>query len=109
MKSIFNYTKQHKIVRCCIAVFMLLLHVSINSNAATYYSTAGGTLNPTTLTFWKTARNGTGASPANFTSGDIFVVQGSGNGGSTPHLITTNTNWTNITRLCKACKRRWWH
>jgi len=94
MKSIFNYTKQHKIVRCCIAVFMLLLHVSINSNAATYYSTAGGTLNPNTLTFWKTARNGTGASPANFTSGDIFVVQGSGNGGSTPHLITTNTNWT---------------
>lgn len=62
---------------------MLLLHVSINSNAATYYSTAGGTLNPNTLTFWKTARNGTGASPANFTSGDIFVVQGSGNGGST--------------------------
>jgi hypothetical protein len=94
MKSILNNTKQHKIVRCFIAVFMLLLLVSINSNAATYYSTAGGTLNPNTLTFWKTARNGTGTSPANFTSGDIFVVQGSGNGGTTPHLITTNTNWT---------------
>lgn len=94
MKSILNNTKQHNIVRCFIAIFILLLHVSINSNAATYYSTAGGTLNPTTLTFWKTARNGTGTSPANFTSGDIFVVQGSGNGGTTPHLITTNTNWT---------------
>jgi PKD domain len=94
MKLNFTKTKHSKVVISFWAVCMLLLTMSTITEAATYFSTAGGTQNPNTLTFWKTVRDGTGSSPANFSSGDIFVVQGSGNGGTTPHLITTNTNWT---------------
>ena len=49
-----------------------------------YYSTGSGA--PNVLTNWKTARNGTGTSPANFTSGAIFVIQAT-------HTMTTTAAW----------------
>ena len=58
----------------------------------TYYSQGSTTVN--TLTNWNTNRLGGGASPANFTSGDIFVIQGTGNGGTSPHSMTTGAAWT---------------
>ncbi len=51
----------------------------------TYYSS--GTGSPNTLTNWKTNRNGTGNSPSNFTSGDIFVIQNT-------HTMTTTSTWS---------------
>src|SRR5689334_23303678 len=53
--------------------------------ATTYYSTNNTAPNVTTN--WHVNTNGTGATPANFTSGDIFVIQ-------TGHLLTTTANWS---------------
>lgn len=55
------------------------------SYATTYYSQ--GSLDAKTLSSWNDARLGGGASPANFTAGDIFVVQ---NG----HSMTTSAAFT---------------
>jgi len=51
----------------------------------TYYSQ--GSLAPNTLANWNTVRGGGGSTPANFTGGDIFVIQ---NG----HNMTTNATWS---------------
>ncbi len=53
--------------------------------ATTYYSQ--GNLAPNLTTSWNTVRTGGGTSPANFTSGDVFVIQ---NG----HNMTTSAVWT---------------
>ncbi|MBL0182056.1 MAG: hypothetical protein IPP96_07065 [Chitinophagaceae bacterium] len=58
----------------------------------TYYS--NGNNAPNALTSWKPNRDGTGTSPANFLAGNIFVVQGTGNGGTTPHSMTTSATWS---------------
>jgi hypothetical protein len=60
-------------------------------HATTYYSKNNG--NPGTVANWSSTRDGSGGAPGGFvTSGDIFVVQGTGNGGTTPHsMITTGT------------------
>ncbi|MCX6269862.1 MAG: autotransporter-associated beta strand repeat-containing protein [Bacteroidetes bacterium] len=50
-----------------------------------YYSQ--GNVDPSTLSNWNTARGGGGSSPANFTSGNVFVVQ---NG----HSMTTSAVWS---------------
>ena len=50
-----------------------------------YYST--GSAAPNVLTNWKTARNGTGTSPANFTSGAFFIIQNT-------HTMTTGATWS---------------
>jgi hypothetical protein len=52
--------------------------------AATYYST--GSVAPNVTTDWKSSRDGSGSSPANFSSGDVFVIQ---NG----HSMTTSATW----------------
>ncbi|HBB86211.1 MAG TPA: hypothetical protein DC047_01185, partial [Blastocatellia bacterium] len=58
----------------------------------TYFSTTSGDAN--TLSNWKTNRNGTGTSPANFTtSGDVFIIQGSGGLSGAPHAMTTSAAW----------------
>lgn len=74
--------------------FILLVWLfSISLNATTYYSTGSTNLN--TLTNWNTERNGTGTSPTDFVSpGDVFVIQGSGNGGTTPHQMTMDDAMT---------------
>ncbi len=50
-----------------------------------YYSI--GSVAPNVLTNWKTARDGTGTSPANFTSGAFFVIQNT-------HTMTTSATWS---------------
>lgn len=69
--------------------FLLLVFVLSISlpgwTAVTYYSQ--GSIDPTTLANWNTNRLGGGSSPANFTSGDVFVIQ---NG----HNMTTFTTWS---------------
>ncbi len=60
--------------------------------ATTYYSQSSSSVN--TLANWNTNRLGGGTSPTNFTSNDIFVVQGTGNGGTSPHSMTTASAWT---------------
>src|SRR6185312_12824636 len=62
--------------------------------AVTYYSQSGGSLDPTVLANWNTNRLGGGSSPANFTTGDVFVIQGTGNGGTSPHSLTTTAAWS---------------
>ncbi len=51
----------------------------------TYFSQ--GSIDPTVTSNWNSSRTGGGTSPANFTSGDIFVIQ---NGNS----MTTGATWT---------------
>lgn len=64
-----------------------------NVFGTTYYST--GNLAANLLTSWNSARDGSGSAPANFTtSTDVFIIQGTGNGGTTPHSMTTSALWT---------------
>ncbi len=74
------------VVSLALAVGLLgLLPAPRALAATTYYST--GSVAPDTLANWKANRDGTGASPTNFTSGDVFVIQ---NG----HNMTTSAAWT---------------
>ena len=77
-----------------ILFFILIISFSNSGLAATYYSKTGTAPNLTAS--WNTNRDGTsGTAPANFTSGDIFVVQGSANApGGTAHNITTTAIWS---------------
>jgi autotransporter-associated beta strand protein len=62
--------------------------------AKVFYSTSSST--PETPGNWNTNRDGSGtaATATDFTNaGTFFVVQGSGNGGSTPHTMTTSATW----------------
>jgi hypothetical protein len=52
---------------------------------ATYYSQ--GSVSPSELASWNTNPGGGGSSPANFTAGDIFIIQ---NG----HAMSTSAAWT---------------
>ena len=62
--------------------------------ATTYYSQTAGVAAPATLASWNTVRLGGGSSPTVFTTaGDIFVVQGTGNGGTSPHTVTGTAAW----------------
>ena len=60
-----------------------LLFVEVTS-ATNYYSATGGG-DPSVLTNWWTVSNNTGSHPANFTSGDNFIMQSN---------MTSNSNWT---------------
>lgn len=61
--------------------------------ATTYFSS--GNVAPHTLANWKTNRDGSGTSPANFTtSGNIFVIQGTGGGAGAPHTMTSSSTMT---------------
>jgi hypothetical protein len=63
---------------------LLLLGISLNLSATTYYTGTSGTAS--NRNNWWTATDGTGSNPANFTTiADIFTVQ-------TGHTITTATN-----------------
>jgi hypothetical protein len=70
-----------------LVLLLCVVFLGTSAEATTYYST--GSVDLATLTNWKTARDGTGTSPSGFTTaGDVFVIQGSGNGGTTPHAMT---------------------
>ena len=71
-------------MRKTLAVLPSVLYI-FGLHANTYYSTNGTA--PNVISNWHVNRNGTGASPGNFTSGDIFVIQAG-------HNLTTTANWT---------------
>lgn len=76
-----------------LLVLFLLVFGAGGVKAATYYSIASS--HPGTTTNWKTARDGTGSSPANFTtSGDVFIIQGTGGGAGAPHTMTSSSSMT---------------
>lgn len=81
-----------------ILIFLILLvfcNEFVKAAGVTYYSTITGNYSNATLTQWKTNRDGTGSSPANFTGGDIFIVQGTALGQSgAPHTVTTSSSWS---------------
>jgi hypothetical protein len=81
--------KLTKFIASCI---LMLCVFNVLGNGITYYSQSGG--DGLTLSRWNTIRLGGGSSPGNFTSNDIFVIQGTGNGGTSPHAITTSAAWT---------------
>jgi hypothetical protein len=67
-----------------ILLGLILILVGDTLGQTTYYS--AGSEKPELLGNWKTARDGSGNSPSNFTSGDIFVIQ---NG----HTMTNTAVW----------------
>ena len=78
----FGRSKSNPMQKAVLSFVLLCSFFSLYAN--TYYSV--NSLAPNLTTSWHINRNGTGASPANFTSGDIFVVQ-------TSHSLTTTANW----------------
>ncbi len=59
----------------------------------TYYSKNG--VAPNLITSWNSNRDGTsGSAPTNFTTGEIFVVQGTASGYGGAHTMTTSATWT---------------
>ncbi len=75
---------QGKIIQTILVLFtaFILTHTAL---ATTYYSKGGSF---STLSNWSTTRDGTGTSPAYFnTAGDVFIIQGIGNGAGTPHVV----------------------
>ncbi|MFY7963834.1 MAG: hypothetical protein ACOVO1_02960, partial [Chitinophagaceae bacterium] len=76
-----------------LLALLLLMCSFFNANAVTYYSIASA--HPGTTSNWKTARDGTGSSPGNFTtSGDIFIIQGTGGGSGAPHTMNSTSSVT---------------
>ncbi len=81
-----------KIITRLLAVSIFLLLSALSVNAATYYSQATG---GTVVANFNTSRTGGGSAPANFTtSGDIFIIQGTGGGLSAPHTLTSGSSVT---------------
>jgi hypothetical protein len=78
-----------KLLMLFVISTMTLLFVDF-INAATYYYNGSGTISSTSS--WKTNRNGTGTSPSNFTSGDVFVIQ---NGQSPTNSAAWSISGTN--------------
>jgi hypothetical protein len=64
-------------------------------HSATYYTKAGQN-NPNLLTNWTLNPDGTGANPANFTSGDVFIIQSG-------HTYATTAAWT-----LQGVPGEWW-
>lgn len=65
-------------------LLILILNASLMEAGTTYYSQ--GSVDPTVTYNWNSNRGGGGSSPANFTLGDVFVIQ---NG----HTMTTGAAW----------------
>lgn len=69
------------------SVFLFLAGIILfntTTEAAVFYSQTGG--NPSNLNNWNANRNGGGANPSGFSSGDTFVVQNS-------HILVTENAW----------------
>lgn len=64
--------------------FLLLFACAtlLNASGITYYTQSSGYVN--TLSNWNTSITGGGSSPANFTSGDIFIIK---------HSMSANAQW----------------
>ncbi len=76
-----------------IFLLFIFLFISTITKGITYYSVSG--LVPNLTTSWKTNRDGSGTSPVNFTSGDVFIIQGSALApGGVAHALTTSAIWS---------------
>ena len=74
-------------------LFTISLFIGMVANAITYYSQSSSAAQ--TLANYNSNRLGGGSIPANFTTaGDIFVIQGTGNGGTSPHTMTVSSTMT---------------
>lgn len=72
----------------------MLLCCAVNTAVATTYYSISNT-SPHLLASWNSNPAGGGTTPPNFsTSGDIFIVQGTGGGSGAPHTMTTSSTWT---------------
>ena len=72
------------LVLCALALVPPAAH------ATTYYSPTSGTaVDPTATANWWTGTGGTGSHPANFTSGDTFVIQN-----NCTNQVPDTTTWT---------------
>jgi autotransporter-associated beta strand protein len=72
---------------CAGGILITLLTISGSEVQATTTNYSTGSTDVNTPAHWKSGRDGTGTSPASFTSGDAFVIQ---NG----HSMTTTAPWT---------------
>ncbi len=72
-------------LRFVFGMLSFALMAGVAWGTTTYYPQ--GSLAPNTTTNWNTVRAGGGSSPANFTAGDVFVIQ---NG----HNMTTSATWS---------------
>jgi fibronectin-binding autotransporter adhesin len=79
--------KRRRAARCAGGILVAFLAISASEVQATmtYYSTGSTDVNAPA--HWKSGRDSTGTSPADFASGDVFVIQ---NG----HSMTTTAGWT---------------
>jgi len=81
-----NYRRNNlSAIRLPIFFVLVSLLVNLQVLATNYYSY--GNLPPNDLNNWWSNTNGTGTHPANFTNGDVFIIQ---NGNS----MTSNASWT---------------
>lgn len=81
-----------RISKICL---LLILFFYTNSYSTNYYSKSS--IDASNPSNWNTARDGSGTdadASAFTTAGNIFIIQGSGNGGTTPHSMTTAANFT---------------
>lgn len=79
----------HTVKRITVLVFLLglilvIAPMSVHAAGITYYSQ--GSLAPHLVTSWNTIRAGGGTAPANFTAGDVFVIQSG-------HVMSTSSAW----------------
>jgi hypothetical protein len=76
-----------------ILLFLYIAIQGLMTEAGTYYTIANG--HPGTLTNWNSNPAGGGTTPANFsTSGDLFIIQGTGGLSGAPHTMITTSTWT---------------
>jgi len=74
---------------------LIILFFITDCFAATYYSKSSSDANVPSN--WNTVRDGSGTdadASAFITAGNIFIIQGTGNGGTSPHSMTTSASWT---------------
>ena len=94
IKKFYNKT----VLRAVGAVLFVCLMAN-NVFATTYYSTSSAAISATAS--WNSARDATGTAPANFiTTGDVFIIQGTGGLSGAPHsmtLATTGLAMTGVT------------
>lgn len=84
MENHITTTTVPQLIRITLTVALLLTAMPA-AWATTYYSQSSSA--PNTLANWNSLAGGSGSTPANFTAGDIFVIQSG-------HTMTADANWT---------------
>lgn len=89
-QSLWNSVKSHGLLtKTLLSAFVVALALlSCTSALATTYYSGAATGDPTQLTSWWDTTGGTGNHPANFTSGDTFIIQNGQN-----YTIPAGSTW----------------